>query len=351
MRALTIIPGEADSAALEEFPEPSLGDGSVLVQSHALGVCGTDREMLRGEYGEAPRGQRRLVLGHESVGRVLDAPRESGFVEGDWIAAIVRRPDPVPCANCAAGEWDMCRNGLYAERGIKGLHGFACERYRLEPEFGIKVAPHLCALGVLIEPTSVVAKAWDHIERIGRRARFEPQRVLVTGAGPIGLLAALMGVQRGLRVHVLDRVEGGPKPALVRELGAEYHVGSVEDACADADIVLECTGVPEVIVSAIGAAAPNGIVCLTGVSSGGTSTPLDVGSINRKLVLHNNVVFGSVNANRGHYLRAAEALARAERSWLERLIPRRVPLERWQEALVKRPSDVKTLIVFSDGTP
>jgi threonine dehydrogenase-like Zn-dependent dehydrogenase len=50
---------------------------------------------------------------------------------------------------------------------------------------------------VLLEPASVVAKAWEHLEWIGRRAHWQPRRVLVTGAGPVGLLAALMGVQRG----------------------------------------------------------------------------------------------------------------------------------------------------------
>jgi threonine dehydrogenase-like Zn-dependent dehydrogenase len=192
----------------------------------------------------------------------------------------------------------------------------------------------------------VVAKAWDHIERIGCRARFEPERVLVTGAGTIGLLAALLGVQRGLDVHVLDRVEDGPKPSLVRGLGAVYHVGSVEDLCREADIVLECTGATAVIFGAMESTKPNGIVCLTGVSSGGSTVPIDVGALNREIVLENNVVFGSVNANRGHYEQAAAALHKADRAWLERLITRRVPLHRWREALCRQPSDVKTIIVF-----
>lgn len=350
MRALTVTPGRAGSAALSEVPEPAVSEGSVLVQAHAIGVCGTDREILSGAYGEAPAGQTRLILGHESLGRVLEAPPGSGLCEGDLVAGIVRRPDPVPCPSCAVGEWDMCSNGRYTERGIKGLHGFASERYRLEPDFAVKVAPELGDLGVLVEPASVVAKAWDHIERIGRRARFEPQRVLVTGAGPIGLLAALLGTQRGLSVHVLDRVEAGPKPALVRDLGAIYHAGRVEEVCREADIVLECTGAAPVIFAAMGSARPNGIICLTGVSSGGTRVPVDIGALNRELVLENNVVLGSVNANRAHYAAAAAALCRADRSWLERLVTRRVPLERWRDALTPQPMDVKTVIAFPRAT-
>jgi glucose 1-dehydrogenase len=345
-RALTVEAGEADSVQLTEMPEPPGDEGSVLVQARLAGVCGTDREIIAGEYGEAPPGEKRLVLGHESVGRVVEAPEDSGFAAGDWVAGIVRYPDPVPCANCAAGQWDMCRNGRFTEHGIKGLHGFARERYRLPPAFAVKVPAGLGELGVLVEPTSVVAKAWEHIERIGRRARFHPERVLVTGAGPIGLLAALLGVQRGLSVHVLDRNADGPKPALVRDLGGTYHSDGLEDLCRASDIVLECTGAAKVIATAIGSAPPNGIVCLTGVSSGGRKIPIDVGALNRDIVLENNVVFGSVNANRNHYEQAIAALSNADRGWLQRVVTRRVPLERWREALERQPGDVKTVLVF-----
>jgi glucose 1-dehydrogenase len=328
------------------LPEPPAAEGDILVRAHAVGVCGTDREILAGHYGEAPVGQTHLVLGHESVGRVLAAPEGSQLRERDWVVGIVRHPDPVPCSSCAVGEWDMCRNGRYTERGIKGIHGFGSERYRLAPGFAVKVPAPLGELGVLVEPTSVVAKAWEHIERIGQRARFQPERVLVTGAGPIGLLAALLGIQRGLQVHVLDRVEEGPKPSLVRDLGAVYHVGQVEDICRQSDIVLECTGAAPVVLAAIASARSNGIICLTGISSGGAAVPVDVGALNRDLVLENNVVFGSVNGNRRHFEQAVAALAKADRAWLERLITRRVPLDRWQEALAGQPSDVKTIIEF-----
>jgi threonine dehydrogenase-like Zn-dependent dehydrogenase len=241
----------------------------------------------------------------------------------------------------------MCRNGQFTEHGIKGLDGFAVERYRLQPRFAVKVDPSLGALGVLLEPASVVAKAWDHIEKIGRRASFEPKNVLVTGAGPIGLLAALLGVQRGLSVHVLDRATDGPKPKLVRDLGAVYHRGRVEDLCPEADIVVECTGDSALILGAIGTARPNGIICLTGVSRHGRHTPVDLGALNRELVLENNVVFGSVNANRAHYEQGGRALVQADRGWLERLVTRWTPLERWSEALEKDPAGVKTAIVFA----
>src|SRR5215217_2916174 len=163
MRAITLIPGQAGSARLDDIDEPAADAGSILVAAVAMGVCGTDGEIVRGEYGWAPPGRERLVLGHESLGRVLDAPADAPVAQGDLVVGIVRRPDPEPCVCCAAGEWDQCRNGEYTERGIKALDGYGCERWRIEPEFAVPVAPELGRLGVLMEPTSIVAKAWEQI--------------------------------------------------------------------------------------------------------------------------------------------------------------------------------------------
>src|SRR6185436_3756356 len=188
------------------------------------------------------------------------APPHSGFMTGDMVVGIVRHPDPVPCPNCALGEWDMCRNGRYTERGIKQADGFAAERWRTAPGFAVKVNPALGLAAVLLEPASVLAKAWEHIEHIGRRARWQPRRVLVTGAGPVGLMAALMGVQRGLEVHVRDHNREGPKPGLVGGLGGKYFSGESED---EYDVVIECTGVPAVVKKILGTESANRIVCLT----------------------------------------------------------------------------------------
>jgi threonine dehydrogenase-like Zn-dependent dehydrogenase len=173
---------------------------------------------------------------------------------------------------------------------------------------------------------------------------WRPRTCLVTGAGPIGLLAALMGVQRRLEVHVLDRVEQGAKPDAVRALGATYHTGTASDACKSPDVIMECTGVPTIIFDAVSLSPANGIVCLTGISSGGAKIDVDIGALNRSLVLENNVVVGSVNANRRHYEAAAESLHRADQSWLERLITRRIPLRQWQDAFHRQPGDIKVVI-------
>ncbi len=242
----------------------------------------------------------------------------------------------------------MCRNGRYTERGIKELDGYGSERWCVEEDYAVKLDDRLADVGVLMEPTSVVAKAWDQIEKVGRRSWFEPRSVLVTGAGPIGLLAALLGVQRGLDVHVLDQVASGPKPDLVSDLGATYHHDGM-DAVASAvhpDVVLEATGVGSLVFGSMRATARYGIVCLTGVSPEGRSIQVDAGSVNRDIVLENDAVIGSVNANLGHYRAAATALAGADLRWLGQLVTRRVPLSSFQDAFIPQPDDVKVTITL-----
>lgn len=344
MKALTVVPKQAGSTRLDDVEEPPESDGPVLVETLAVGVCGTDVEITSGAYGWAPPGRDRLVLGHEALGRVREAPAGAPVSVGDLVVGIVRRPDPVPCANCAVGEWDFCRNGQYTERGIKERDGYCSERYRIEPDFVVKVDPSLDRLGVLLEPTTVLAKAWEQVDRIGGRAHWAPERALVTGAGPIGLLAALLGVQRGLEVHVLDQVTSGAKPELVEALGAKYHTGSVTDACDRPDVVMECTGVGALVFDAMEHMGPGGVLCLTGLSSGGRSLGVDAGMLNRSMVLENEAVVGSVNANRRHYQAGADALARADKTWLGRMISRSVPLEQFEEAFARQPDDIKVVI-------
>ncbi|GAA1937198.1 glucose 1-dehydrogenase [Nocardioides marmoribigeumensis] len=350
MRALTVRPKSAGTIRVEDVPDP-VGDGEVVVHGLAVGVCGTDQEIVRGDYGWSPPGRDRLVLGHESLGRVESAPPDSSFSPGDLVVGVVRRPDPVPCGACARGEWDMCRNGEYVERGIKQVDGYASETWTVPEEFLVAVDPGLGLLGVLTEPTSVVAKAWEQVDRVGGRAWFEPERVLVTGAGPIGLLAAMIGVQRGLDVHVLDRVTDGVKPEIVRDLGATYHHGSVADVAAQArpDVVIEATGAGRLVLDAMDGTGSYGIVCLTGVSPTGHTLRLDAGGLNRELVLENDAVVGSVNANLRHYRAAADALAAADRSWLRRLVTTVLPLDRATSAFDEPPQDdVKVVIALDE---
>jgi glucose 1-dehydrogenase len=346
MRALTVRPGVPGSLALTDLPEPAADEGPVLVETLAVGLCATDVEIVDGENGRAPLDSELLVLGHENLGRVV-ASEDAAFSPGDLVVGFVRRPDPVPCPACAVGEWDMCRNGRYTSRGITGLHGFARQRWRSPADGMIRIAPQLVEVGVLVEPASVAAKAWEQIERIGHRAYFGPSVVAVTGAGPLGLLIALMGVQRGLEVHVFDRVTEGPKPDLVTAVGAHYHPTSIGDTKVVADIVVECTGAPQVIVDVLMHGGPATITCLMGMTSTDAVLPVDVAALNQRAVRQNGVVFGTVNANRRHYDAAATTLADADHDWLTRLVSRRVPLARFAEGFRRRDDDVKVVLDLS----
>jgi len=337
VKAALIVPGKPSLASVAPWPVSVPGPGELLVEGLLVGVCGTDVEIVRDGFGTPPPGRSDMVLFHESLGRVLVAA--GSFSVGDLVAGVVRRPDPVPCSACAASAWDFCRNGLYTERGIKGLDGYGMQQWTVPTEFAVKLDPSLGDLGVLTEPCSVVAKAWAQALLLCRRSFVDPRSVVVTGAGPIGLLAALLGVQQGLTVHVVDLATSGPKPDLVRALGASYYT-SLSSVPA-VDVAIECTGAPSLVASVSALAA---VTVLTGIS--GSSAP--VPAFFDSLVMGNRAVVGSVNAGFADYSRGAAALAAADRSWLAGLITRRVPLDRFVDAFSRAPDDVK--VVVSLGT-
>ena len=352
MLAVTVEPRVAGSVRYEEVAEPDEASGSVLVDAVAVGICGTDVEITTGAYGWAPPGRQRLVLGHESLGRVVDPGPRSGLQAGDLVVGIVRRPDPVPCPNCAVGEWDMCRNGQYTERGIKQIDGFMSERWRIEPEYVMKVDPTLGLLGVLLEPTTVVAKAWEQVSVLGSRAFWEPRQVLVTGAGPIGLLAALLGRAARARRPRPRPGHGGRQAAAGRRPRGDVPLGVGQGRRVRAGrhhrVHRASARSSSTRSRQIGA---GGVLCLTGVGSGGRTGGLRAADVATELVLQNNVIVGSVNANKRHFYKAAQALAAADRDWLGRLVSRRVAPADIADALTRGPDDIKVVVDFEAGRP
>ncbi|RKT87266.1 Threonine dehydrogenase [Saccharopolyspora antimicrobica] len=343
MRAMTVVPGVPGTAGVSSRPEPAVTDGDVLVEGLSVGICGTDTEIVNGRHGAAPPGREELILGHESHGRVLEAPDGSGFAAGDVVAGIVRRPDDCPC--CRAGQWDFCRTGRYVERGIQHADGYGSQYWRVPEEFLVKLDPGLGETGVLMEPTTIVTKAWEQVQYIRRRACHVGEVALITGAGPIGLLAAMISVRLGYDTHVYDRSDAGPKPELVRALGATFHVAdAVTDIGIRPDAVVEATGAGTVVADLMKVVAPNAVLCLTGLGSGTHRIPMEMDRVNSWFVMGNQVVVGSVNANRGHYEQAADHLAGADRGWLQALLTRKVPLTSWTDALDRGPGDIKVVV-------
>ena len=362
VRAMTVIPGRPERSGVTDIGEPDPTEGPVLVATHLVGLCGTDQEIIRYGVGSPVPGADVVVLGHEVVGEVVSAPAGSGYEPGALVAGVVRRPDPVPCPACARGEWDFCRNGGYVEHGIRGAAGFGRERWRSEAGFLVPVPDRLGDLGVLVEPMSVVCKALEVARHVSGRAYHETTRLLVTGAGPVGLLAAALGVQAGYQVTVLDLMSVGLKPDLTRALGAEYvddleAIGGAESADVLTasrsplfDVVLECSGAPEVTGRAATTLQQGGAMVLIGICAvPRTPSPPSptFGAITNALVRSNGAVVGTVNAGMRHYLQAVEALGRCDLDWLARLLTRRLPLASWTEALTRQAADdVKTVIDF-----
>src|SRR5205823_7707305 len=180
---------------------PERSDGECLIRVLEVGIDGTDREIDQGEYGAPPDGADRLIIGHESIGEVVEVgPKAVGRRKGDVVVATVRRPCPERCVSCSAGEYDFCVTGNYQERGIKQLHGYLAEWYAEQPQFLIRIPPELQSVAVLLEPLSIVEKAHRQIHTIQERLRWRPSRLVITGTGSVGLLAAVLGRLQGLEV-------------------------------------------------------------------------------------------------------------------------------------------------------
>ncbi|MFD0201827.1 MULTISPECIES: alcohol dehydrogenase catalytic domain-containing protein [Saccharothrix] len=337
MRAAEVVPGTPSASRVVDREVVPV-DGELLVEGLLVGLCGTDVEIIRDGFGWLPPGREHIVPFHESLGRVLSSPTPE-FAPGDLVAGVVRRPDPEPCPACAVDAWDFCRNGKYTERGIKELDGYGMQRWTVPPKFAVKLDPTLGDAGVLTEPASVVAKAWATASAVAARSHLPVRSALITGAGPIGLLAALLGVQRGLAVHVVDRVTDGRKPDLVTTLGATYYPDLAE-VTAEVDVAIECTGAAPLIWECARRAS---VTVLAGLTGEHDPVPLDPGVFDG-MVLGNKAIVGTVNAGLPDYLAAAEALSEASRPWLNGLITRRVPLDRFTDALERQPDDVKVVV-------
>lgn len=350
VRALAVVPGRAGSGAVRVVPEPHIAEGEVLVDVVRVGLCGTDAEIERGDYGRAPDGTDMLVLGHESFGRVA---RDAGPLKaGTPVVASVRRPDG--CPNCRSGEQDMCLWGGFRERGINGIHGFCAERFAERPEYLFVVPEPVADVAVLLEPLTITEKGWRHLVVAQRRMTvWEPRTAIVAGGGPVGILAAVKLRLQGLDVTVVERQHKPEKEALLARIGAGYAATSVTPLATLAarskriDVVIEATGNAAVAFECLQLVGANGAVILTSVTGAMRSLEVPADVINKKLVLDNVLVLGTVNAKSDDFRNGISDLSQAEQRWpgfLGSLITRRVPLADAARALPHDPAQIKTVV-------
>ena len=355
MKAIVVRPGTKDSIHMRDMPDPKMKPDQLAVKMLRVGLCGTDAEINHGVYGRPPDGDEFLILGHENLGVVEAVGRKvKGWKAGDLVVSTVRRPCGL-CPQCKAGENDMCSSGKYTERGIMRRHGFMAQYYVESPAFLNKIPKEIRDFAVLLEPMSVVQKGIDHAYLLQRRLKsWKPTFAMVLGAGPIGLLAAAVLRARGLRVAVIGREDPTEmRAALVKQLGAEY-ISVANKALPDVpketgypDIVIEATGVSRVVFDAMEILGPNGVLCLLSVTGGDTINPEPIDLINQKLVLGNQVVFGSVNANPRHFKQGVRDFVTIDRKWpgvMNRLLTNKIPWQDHKKWFTDRGAGIKSTL-------
>ncbi len=282
MKAIAVIPGQANSVHLADIPKPRITDipngRGVLVKILRVGVDGTDKEINAAEYGAAPPGENILVIGHESFGVIEEVgPNVTECEPGDFVVATVRRPGT--SIYDQIGTYDMSVDDTFFERGINLRHGYLTEYYVDDPEYLVTVPPGLKEVGVLLEPTSVIEKGIAQAFEIQRRLRvWRPKRAAVLGAGPIGLLATMALRLKGIQVCTFARTKPPYVNAdLIEEIGGCYHSSkdcSLSNAANDHgpfDLIFEATGVASLVFEAMHILGKNGVLVLSGVSGGGRS--------------------------------------------------------------------------------
>lgn len=322
MRALC-LDFERRTVAEAAIPDPHPPQsGEVLLDICQVGVCATDRELTRFRFGEPPPGESLLALGHEALARVAACgPGVQSLRPGDWVVPMVRRACPGPCPSCALGRYDLCRTGAYLERGITRCHGYFTQQ-AIDPAHAlVPVPPHLVDIAVLAEPLSVVEKA---IETGLRAHPLAPRTACVVGAGPVGLLAAMALLVRGIEPCVVSlEPEDHPRVQLLRRAGIPY---SRSAPTARFDLVLEASGSRAAAAAALDWLAPCGVLVLIGAPDPGIEVP------GIRMIVDNLTVAGIVNAARSHFDAAFADLARIPRPWLDAMVERR-PASAWRESL------------------
>jgi kynurenine formamidase/threonine dehydrogenase-like Zn-dependent dehydrogenase len=359
MSAVVVVPQEKSVRVVERSAPHHPGGSQVLLRAIEVGICGTDREITSFKYGTPPPGATELILGHEALAEVVEVgPNVAWTRPGDLVVPTVRRPCKNPrCTPCRTERQDFCITGEFSERGIVRADGFLCEYTIEEERFLVPVPRILEEVAVLVEPLSVAAKAADVFNTIHSRFAFDVPRLrgLVLGAGPVGLLGAMVLQAQGIETHVFSREsEDGDRAKLVQSFGASYvsagrtPLDRMAERIGTIDLVFEAVGVPEVAFGALDILAANGVLILTGVPALRDAVPGELSRWMRDIVLKNQVIFGTVNAGRSDY---ADAVRRLEQFMVlfpgaVRSLLNRVPIDQAPDVLA-HGRGIKDVVTFA----
>ncbi len=368
MRAVGVRPGKKEVAVIDHDCPEITASNQVKVRSLDVGICGTDREICTFVYGSPPAGSDYLVLGHESLGEVVEIGSEvKGYKVGDLVVPSVRRPCiDDHCRPCRIDRQDFCQTENFVERGIKEHHGYMTEYWVEEEKFLNLVPTELRDYAVLAEPLTIAEKAMDQVWQIQKRlpwANEEPGKLpgeglnaVVLGAGPIGILGAMKTVACGFKTFVYTRSpKPNPKADIVEAIGAEYisntevspaelahHIGQI-------DLVYEGLGVAQVSFDVLMQLGQNGIFCFSGIPAPEGEINILGNQLMRNMVLKNQVLIGTVNADKGAFQNAIKDLCEFKRRWpaaLDGIITKRHSPDNYKELLVGKPGGIKHVISF-----
>ena len=369
MRAIAMFPTEK-KIRLVDRPSPQLeGDAQARVRILEVGVCGTDHEIARFEYGAPPAGEPYLVMGHESLGEVVEVGSAvSNLKPGDLVVTTVRRPCGHPdCRPCFHNRPDFCRTGAYTERGIMRRHGFMTDEVVDLAENMHLVPREIAEIAVLTEPLTIAEKALIELDSVvGRMPWVNPAKqakmglnAVVLGAGPVGLLGALALLVRGFDTWVYSRESASsPRAAWVESIGGRYiesgklPVGDLGKEIKNVDLIYEATGSAALAFAALPAIGKNGIFIFTGVPGHKAPITLDAEPIMRALVLENQLLYGTVNAGPPAFDASIRDLGKFNARWpgpVRELITGHFPPEQITDILSPDHGGIKNVIRF--GTP
>ena len=369
MRAVAVFP-KTREVTLIDVEEPQIAQPTeVKLRMREVGICGTDREICAFQYGTAPEGSDYLILGHESLGEVVAVgPEVRTLAVGDLVVPTVRRPcSHEDCAACRANRADFCSTGDFTERGIKGRHGFLTDYVVDDARYLHRVPPTLRAGAVLTEPLTIAEKAAIQARHIQQRMPWvnfsgsheqhgADYNAAVLGAGPVGLLAAMTLSVLGFRTYVYDRRPApNPKSDLVESIGATYITAEdtstrFADLIGHVHFIYEATGVSRVAFQAIRALGPNSILVFTGVPGSQAHQELDTDTLMRHMVLNNQVILGTVNADDEAYEMALRHIQDFTGRWpqaVAALISGRYPLDAFRDVLLGKSGGIKNVLTLA----
>jgi len=367
MEAIAVTPKKRKVEIINQAEPKILSPTDVKLRMLEAGVCGTDKEICAFEYGAPPSGSEQLVIGHESLGEVVDVGSKVTRVKlGDLVVPMVRRPCPhATCIACRADRQDFCFTGDFQERGIKERHGFMAQFVVDDEKYMNPVPKEMRDVAVLVEPLTIAEKGLTQVWQVQQRlpwscpvmpgkAAAHCHRAVVLGAGPVGLLGAMALVNYESDTYVYSRESApNPKSKLLESIGAHYissetiapemlpqHIGNI-------DLVYEATGASSLSFEMMKYLGTNGIFIFTGVPGRKGPIEVDTDLMMRNLVLKNQVVFGTVNAGRESFENSIRDLGIFARRWpdaVKSLITGHFPMDAYGDLLLGRSGGIKNVI-------